>query len=173
MGSLIADSLTKRSRPFLVTLLALNEFCMAGFLLVVLGRIWLMHPVHLAVGSENPYPVVSRFVWDAVILPGSLVLHTVIGLGLWGTKEWARAVRISASFLNIYLLFRGGDALFIGYFPAFHLSREAGYISVGIDSLILCCLTLYPDIGKTFDSRGFDPEVPVPDIRQEDRSNDR
>jgi len=173
MGLLMADSATRVSRPFVVTLLALNEFCMTGFLLVDLGRIWLMNPVHLVVGFENSYPVVSRFVWDAVIIPGSLVLHLVIGLGLWGTREWARAVRVTASFLGIYLFFRAGVVLFLGYFSTFHLNREAGYFSVGIDLLIVGCLTLYPEIGKTFDSRGTGPAVPIPDIRQVDRIDDR
>ncbi len=173
LGSLITEPVAKRSRPFIVTLVALNEFCMAGFLLVVLGGVWAIHPVHLAVGSENAFPVVSQFVWDAVIIPASLVLHLVIGLGLWGTKEWARAARICASFFSIYLFFRSGHALILGYFPTSHLNREAGYISATIDLLIVCCLTLYPEIGKAFDSRGLGPEVPIPDIREEDKSNDK
>lgn len=173
LGSLIAEPVARQSRPFVVTLVALNEFCMAGFLLAVLIRAWAINPVHLVVGSENAFPVLSQFIWNAVIIPASLVLHLVIGLGLWGTKDWARAARITASLLSIYLFFRTGEVLFLGYFPTSHLNREAGYISVGIDLLIVCCLTLYPNIGKAFDSRGSEPAVPIPDIRKEDTSNDR
>ena len=144
---------------------------MTGFLLALLLRVWLVHPVHLTVGSDNSLQAVNQFVWYAVIVPISLALHVIVGLGLWGTRDWARVARIILSFFNIWLFFRAGKALFIGYFPASQLTREAGYTSVCIDLFIVCCLTLYPDIGKTFDSRGPGPEVPMPDVRPEDRSN--
>lgn len=150
---------TRPARPFVLTLVAIYQCVFAALLLLYFRMTWLLHQSH----DPRSLTTLDPFIENPFLffLPPFAVFSVAMGWGVWRLQAWARHALIFTSGITIYFWFR--DAR---YHPLFIKTAEDRHTFIPflvIDAVILLILTLYPEIGKTFNDRQHDPSrSPLP-----------
>jgi hypothetical protein len=149
-----SESPNKRSRPFVVTLVAIIQFARGGALAFILWRVW-----HLAGLNGNtagdPYAPLRTDPFLAFV-PALIVYFVAVGIGIFCLQSWARHVLLITNGLTVAVWARnvavGG---LINGMPFLKGSLTPNLILASIlaDLLVFCCLLLYPEIAKAFNDQ--------------------
>lgn len=149
-----------KPRPGPVTLIALFQFCGAGFILMVALLSYLNPDGHWASRRD-----IQTFVYIAtrhniapealmpVIMPLVAAYLAVTGWGLWYLHKWARHLLIATSGMTVILWLRAflvrdwalGENILKDQW-----ARQTVYAVITLNALILACLTLFPDVARAF-----------------------
>jgi hypothetical protein len=150
-----------KTRPAPVTFISLYHFCAAIFLLVIL-LVTAFDPdshfnsnlaVQVTTYLITRHNIVSRGSIP-ILMPAIAGYLAIVGWGLWCLQAWARRLVIATSGLTVLSWLRAllirqwtlGESLFRD-----ELARQTVYVLMAINSIIFCCLTLYPDVVQAFE----------------------
>jgi len=144
----------KKSRPFVVTLVALIEFARGGTLAFILWRVW-----HLAGlngdTAGDPYAPLRKDPFLAFV-PVLIVYFVTVGLGILFLQSRARHVLLITNGLTVAVWARNvavGGLINGMPFLRGSLTPNLTLASILLDSLVICCLLLYPDVAKAFNDQ--------------------
>lgn len=154
----------RKTRPGLVTLIALFQFFRAVFLLLVAALIWIYPDMKF--GSltfwEIVYVASNGAGKPGFLTPVIALYAAVIGWGLWSLNKWARNLLMVTSGLSAFRWIRyfAMDWAVSGTEVSRNLpslkpgfEQQSVYLLVALDALIFCCLAFYPDVAEAFGKR--------------------
>jgi hypothetical protein len=149
------------NRPFTVTLIALFQFCKAGFLVVLLVLIGIYPDMRF--GSETFWEIVYVASNGAgkpgLLTPLIAIYAAVIGWGLWSLNKWARNLLMVTSGLSAlrWVRYFGMNWAVSGTevsrtFPSLKsgFEQQSVYLLVALEVLVFCCLAFGPDVAEAF-----------------------
>ena len=155
------DTPQLKSRPGLITLIALFQFSKAGLLLIVIalvleypeiqwGSLPLWGLVYIASNGAGRPGLVTLLI---------VVYSVIIGWGLWVLRRWARNILMVTSGLTTlrWIRYLSINAIISGTESGRHMrtlkpgfEQQSVYLLVLLDALVFCCLAFYPDVAEAF-----------------------
>ena len=150
-----------RTRPPTVALIALFQFCKAGFLFVLLALIWIYPDMKF--GSETFWEIVYVASNGAgkpgVLTPVIAIYAAVVGWGLWSLNKWARnLLMVTSGLLTLrWIRYFAMNWMITGTEVSTHIrslrpgfEQQSVYLLVALDGLIFCCLAFGPNVAEAF-----------------------
>jgi hypothetical protein len=149
------DSSDKKSRPFVVPLVAIIQFARGGALAAfILWRVW-----HLAGlngdTAADPYAPLRKDPFLAFV-PVLIVYFIAVGFAILCLQSWARHVLVITNGLTVAVWARNvavGGLINGMPFLKGSLTPNLTLASILVDVLVICCLLLYPDVAKAFNDQ--------------------
>jgi hypothetical protein len=150
-----------KTRPVQVTLIALYHFIGASIILLFALGSWLYPGLHISSSLlvQVIVYVITRHniatpMMVPIMLPFFAAYLAAIGWGLWHLMKWARNLVLATSGLTVVIWIRAllvrewalGQSLFKN-----ELAQDTVFVVILINVIILCCLTIYPDVVRVFD----------------------